>query len=178
MYIQCSEPLPKDIGGAVENTLGVRNRMSLVKVAFEIQNDDGSVEIETLWAEPLGKQLYRLDNSPFRIYSVSWGDEVLAPPSADGLPTFQSVVSKSGNRTVRVRLDPPYEEGNVSAKEMHDLVAMGCSFEGSRNRLMSVNIPAELSLNAVRDHLISRDLEWEHADPTYEELFPSAATDA
>jgi Domain of unknown function (DUF4265) len=152
--------------------------MSHVKVAFEIQNDDGSTEVETLWAEPLGEQVYRLDNSPFHVYSVSWRDEVLAPPSADGLATFQSMVAKSGNRTVRVRLDPPYEEGNKSAKEMQDLVAIGCSFEGSRNRLMSVNIPPELNLNAVRDHLISRGLEWEHADPTYEQLFPSAATDA
>lgn len=152
--------------------------MSHVKVAFEIQNDDGSMEVETLWAEPLGEQVYRIDNSPFYVYSVLWRDEVLAPPSAEGLPTFQRVVSKSGNRTVRVRLDPPYEEGNESAKEMQDLVAIGCSFEGSRNRLMSVNIPPELSLNAVRDHLISHGLEWEHADPTYEKLFPSAATDA
>lgn len=152
--------------------------MPHAKVAFEIQNDDGSTEVETLWAEPLGEHVYRLDNSPFYVYSVSWRDEVLAPPSADGLPTVQRVLSKSGNRTVRIRLDPPYEDGNESAKVMQELVAMGCSFEGSRNRLMSVNIPPELNLSAVRDHLIARDLEWEHADPTYEQLFPSAATDA
>ena len=152
--------------------------MSHVKVAFDVQNDDGSTEIETLWAEPLGNHVYRLDNSPFYVYSISWQDEVFAPPSADGLPTFQRVVSKSGNRTVRIRLDPPYEDGNESAKEMQGLVALGCSFEGSRNRLMSLNIPTELSLTKIREHLIARSLEWEHADPTYEELFPSAATDA
>ena len=152
--------------------------MPHAKVAFKIQNDDGSTEVETLWAEPLGEHIYRLDNSPFYVYSVSWRDEVLAPPSADGLPTVQRVVSKSGNRTVRIRLDPPYEDGNESAKVMQQLVAMGCSFEGSRNRLMSVNIPPGLSLNAVRDHLIALGLEWEHADPTHEQLFPNAATDA
>ena len=152
--------------------------MSHVKVAFVVQNEDGSTEVETLWAEPIGEQVYRLDNSPFYAYSVSWSDEVLAPPSTDGLPTFQRVVSKSGNRTVRIRLDPPYEAGNKSAREMQDLVAMGCSFEGSRNHLMSVNIPPELSLTMIREHLISRGLEWEHADPTYEQLYPSATTDA
>ena len=133
--------------------------MSHVKVAFEVPNDDGSTEIETLWAEPIGDHLYRLDNSPFCAFSVSWRDEVFAPPSPDGLPTFQRMASKSGNRTIRIRLDPPYEDGNDSAKTMQSLVDMGCSFEGSHNRLMSVNIPAKLSLAKVREHLIERNLE-------------------
>src|SRR5688572_13241272 len=146
--------------------------MTHAKVAFEIQSEDGAIEIETLWAEPVGKDLYRLGNSPFHAYEVSWKDEVLAPPAPDGLPTFQKVVRKSGHRTVRIRLDPPYEVGNRSAREMQDLVEMGCSFEGSHKRLMSVDIPPDVNLLSVRQHLIDRALEWEHADPTYEQLFP------
>jgi hypothetical protein len=152
--------------------------MGHVKVAINVQNDDGSIEVETLWAEPLGDHTYRLDNSPFYAYSISWKDEVLAPPAEYGLPTFQAVVRKSGHRTVRIRLDPPYAEGNQSAKEMQYLVAMGCSFEGMRSRLMSVDIPPKVSLATVRHHLIARGLEWEHADPTHKQLFPSAGTDA
>ncbi|MBL0124124.1 MAG: DUF4265 domain-containing protein [Betaproteobacteria bacterium] len=152
--------------------------MAHVKVAFEVPNEDGSLEVETLRAEPIANDLYRLDNSPFYAFSVSWRDEVLALPSSDGLPTYQKVVRKSGHRTVRVWLDPPFEEGNESAREMQDLVELGCSFEGAYSRLMSINIPPNIDLTLIRKHLIDRGLEWEHADPTYEELFPNASTDA
>ena len=146
--------------------------MDLVKVAIAVQYDDGDSEIETLWAAPLGADNYRLENSPFYAYSVSWKDEVYAPQSADGMPTFQSVVRKSGHRTIRVALECPYEEGNASAREMDSLVSLGCSFEGAAHRLMSIDIPPQVNLSTIREHLMSRGLQWEHADPTYEQLFP------
>ncbi|SFN72756.1 hypothetical protein SAMN05216289_1712 [Dokdonella immobilis] len=40
---------------------------------------------------------------------------------------------------------------------------------------ISVNIPAFVELQAVRSHLIEHDAQWEHADPTYESLFPDEA---
>lgn len=38
---------------------------------------------------------------------------------------------------------------------------------------MSVNVPPEVSLVAVRDYLVEREAQWEYADPTYEELHPN-----
>ena len=154
------------------------NATSPTKVAFRIPGDDGTFDVETLWATRVGPDRYELDNSPFLAYSVSWRDVVLAPQDQDGMATFQSVVAKSGHRTLRVMLDPPFEEGNVSALEMEKLVGLGCSFEGSRSELMSVDVPPEVNLYAIRAHLISSGLQWEHADPTYYELFPEEAPDA
>lgn len=146
------------------------------KVLFRIPNEDGSAEVETLWATSLGTDKYRLDNSPFWAYGVSWEDVVFAPFSDDeGFPTFQSVVSKSGNRTVRVILDPPIESGNESEKMLQDLVAIGCSYEGMNRKYVSVNIPPNVALESVRVYLIENDVTWEHADPTYESLFPEDA---
>lgn len=142
------------------------------KVLFRVTDDDGETIAETLWAIPLGDDRYELANSPFYAYGVSWKDVVLAPRAPDGMPEFQKILSKAGHKTVRVRLDPPYERGNVSAKRVDELVALGCSFEGSHNTLISFDVPPEVKLGLVRDYLISIDAEWEHADPTYEELFP------
>lgn len=146
------------------------------KVLFRVPDDEGGATVETLWATPLGDDRYKLDNSPFYAYGVSWQDTVFAPINAqEGLPTFQSIVAKSGNRTVRVIFDPPVSPGNVSDQVLQGLVALGCSYEGTNPGYMSVNIPPGVELQQVRSHLVQQDAQWEHADPTYESQFPDEA---
>jgi hypothetical protein len=142
------------------------------KVVFRVPNDDGTTDVETLWAVPLGADRYRLDNSPFYAYSVSWRDVVYAPvDEGEGRPTFQHVESKSGNRTVRVAFDTAAARGNESQVLLDGLVQLGCSYEGANPRYISVNIPPAVALEAVREYLIEREANFEHADPTYDELF-------
>ena len=40
---------------------------------------------------------------------------------------------------------------------------------------MSINVLPQINLALVRDYLIRKNAEWEHADPTYEEMFPDEA---
>ncbi len=146
------------------------------KVMFHVPNGDGSQEVEVLRATRLGGDRFRIDNSPFWAYGVSWQDVVLAPYSeADGFPLFMAVLERSGNRTVRVALDPPLEPGNESAQLFEDLVALGCSYASASRRYVSVNIPPAVALDAVRAYLIGNDAVWEHADPTYASLYPDEA---
>ena len=146
------------------------------KVLFRVPDDEGGATVETLWGMPLGDDQYKLDNSPFYAYGVSWQDVVLAPIDAQaGLPTFQSVLTKSGNRTVRVIFEPPVSPGNSSDQVLQGLVALGCSYEGANPGYMSVNIPPGVELQEVRSYLVQNDAQWEHADPTYESLFPDEA---
>jgi hypothetical protein len=143
------------------------------KVLFRVPNEDGTAEVETLWATDLGDDTYQLANSPFYAYNVSWEDVVSAPFSAEeGFPTFQHVVSKSGHRTVRVIFDPPVETGNESDQLLQGLVALGCGYEGANRKYISINIPPGVELDAVRNFLVDHDAMWEHADPSYESLFP------
>jgi hypothetical protein len=132
----------------------------LVKV--EIRTND---EVETLWAQPLGNSLYRLDNTPWYAYGVSWRDVVEATPQDGGFPLFTRVVDKSGYRTVRVIVRDDAELEQLKA----GVLALGCTFEGAWSKLISIDVPAEASLEAVRDFLIDGRFQWEHADPTYEE---------
>lgn len=146
------------------------------KVIFRVPDGEDSANVERLWAFDLGNDHYKLDNSPFFAYSVSSDDIVYAPfDRHEGFPTFQRVVSKSGNRTIRLILDPAVEGGNESDVLLQDLIHFGCSYEGMNRRYLSITIPQGVDLSAIRTYLIQRNATWEHADPSYEELFPEHA---
>ena len=146
------------------------------KVLFRVTEDDGSAQVETLWATALGNDEYKLDNSPFYAYSVSWQDTVYAPFNAtEGLATFAHVVRKSGHRTIRVIFDPPVQDGNESDRVLQGLVSLGCTYEGANRGYMSIDLPPQVELDKARQHLIEQGVQWEHADSTYTELFPNEA---
>jgi preprotein translocase subunit Sec63 len=142
------------------------------KVLFRITSEDGSVEVETLWAYDLGSGHYRIDNLPFYAYCVSLHDVVLAPFSEDEkFPTFEKVLSKSGNRTIRVIFNQPPEPGNESERLLNDLVSIGSGFEGANKRYIAINIPSSVPLEDVVKILRTSEVDWEHADPTYDQIY-------
>jgi hypothetical protein len=140
-------------------------------VFFRVVGEDGKPAVESLWAHDVGSDRYRIDNCPFFAYGVSLHDIVLAPPDAKRrLPTFQRVLSKSGNRTIRVLLDPPVETGNASDKLLRALVAKGCGYEAADRSYVAVNVPARVDLLAVARYVSLQNVLWEHADPSDDEL--------
>jgi len=148
------------------------------KVLFRIKGDEGSEDVETLWAFDLGRDRYRIDNCPFYAYGVSLADIVLAPFDPDEqFPTFRQVLHKSGNRTLRIILDEPAGPGNATEKILQEITQMGCGYEGATKRYFAINIPSSADLAAVTMFLHVYNIEWEHADPTYEDVFPDVPTD-
>lgn len=144
------------------------------KVLFRVPNEDGGADVETLWAYELGSDRYKIDNLPYYAYGVSCDDVVLAPFDEDEqFPTFQKIISKSGNRTIRIVFDMPMESGNESGDLVARLVATGCDFEGANKKYIVINIPPSVDLNEVAEKLNDADVSWEYADPTYEQLFPA-----
>ena len=145
----------------------------LVKIELRTEDGTGGVDVETPWAKPLGNDLYQLDNSPFYAYGVSWQDIVEAKKTeSDGFPIFTKIVEKSGNQTVRIIFDPPVEAGNESENILDELVGFGCSYEGANPSYIVLDIPKEVDLWKIREYLIDKGVQWEHADPTYKDLFP------
>lgn len=127
------------------------------KVLFRIMDEDGTSEVETLWAINLGADRYKLENSPFNAYDVSWEDIVFAQyNSAEGFPTLEKVVKKSGNRTVRVGFDPPIEEGCGFDKLLEDITALGCSFEGATRRYIFIHPPPNVVFEEVTEFLVKK----------------------
>lgn len=134
-----------------------------------LSDDDGN--IESLWTIRVGNDLYRLDNIPWFAYSVSCEDVVEARALEEGgLPEFIRVVSKSGNRTVRLILEPPADQSEESRGILDRLVQLGCDYEGANRKYIGVNVPPGVDLPTVCDFLTSTGQKWEHADPTWNEL--------
>ena len=128
--------------------------------------------VETPWAESLGNSLYRLDNAPFWKYGISLDDIFEAQPDDSGRPAFIRVVKKSGNRTVRIRLQPRADRDPDSQAILDQLVAHGCEYEGMHPGYIVVTVPAKVHLADIVAYIIATGQQWEHADPTYDELHP------
>ena len=139
--------------------------VNLVKLV--LRGPDG--EVETPWAERVGERELRLDNLPWFAYGISLGDVVEADATGDdGVFEFVRVVRPSGNRLVRVILD---DESQIETV-LEPLVELGCDYEGANRRLISISVPPSVSLDAVSAHLTDTNLQWEHANPTFEQLSP------
>lgn len=138
-----------------------------VKIVF--YDDEGNAE--SLWAEQLSVDRFKLDNTPWFQYRVSWNDIVIAKPNpSDGMVEFVAVAEKSGHRTIRVTLKPPSDQSDASMAVLNHLRELGCSYEGANSGFIALDIPPGVDLNTIRDYLISTGQEWEHADPTWEDL--------
>jgi hypothetical protein len=135
--------------------------LELVKVAF--RDDDG--DVETLWAFDLGENRYRLDNTPWFQYGVSYNDVIEALPEPDGMRFFTRVLEKSGFKTVRVRDDTKVSETLLMA-----LTDAGCRYEGSSPSFIAIDIPPAVALEQIVQVLVQHGAEWEHADSTYDQL--------
>ena len=80
----------------------------LVKVRFPLPAEDQArgVEAENLWAEPVGGGRFRIENTPFYVYGVSFQDVVLADESAERL-SFREVTSRGRHSTYRILVQSP-----------------------------------------------------------------------
>jgi hypothetical protein len=149
--------------------MGAQDTDDMAKV--RLSNSEG--DSETLWAFPVGDNRYKLDNSPFYAYDVSWQDVIEAKAEEpNDIPTFVQVVEKSGNRTIRIILDPPADESRASQQILNTVREMGCSYEGANSAYISVNIPPGVELSRICDFLTNSRIQWEHADPSYKTLYP------
>lgn len=144
-------------------------------VKIELRTEaDGEVYVEVLWAEPYGRDNhFKLLNLPFYAYGVSWGDIIETTPCPDsGRPIFVRVVEKSGHQLVRVIFDPPVDEAPENQAHLDALVDLGCSYTGANPSYICIDIPPGITLSDATDYLTENDLQWEHADPRYSDLYP------
>ncbi len=143
-----------------------------VKVLFRTPAEKDEAFVETLWAIPQGGDLYKLDNNPIYPYGVSSGDIVEAPFDPDEqFRKFTKVVIKSGNKTVRIIFDKKVEESKEDQAILDKLVQMGCDYEGLNQIHFSINVPSSANFKEVCEFLTALKIQWEHADPSYDELY-------
>jgi hypothetical protein len=147
---------------------------NLTKIVFEIPREDSEeVDIETPWAEYLGDGRYRLRNTPYFAYGASFEDIIRCERKYedDSRPYFVEVLEKSGHRTLRVILDEPVEGSKRSKEILERLARMDCGYDGNGHTYFAVNVQPHCDFESVCRYLTEQELQWEHADPTYDELY-------
>jgi hypothetical protein len=160
------------------------------KIKIALAEEDGTVE--TVWAVELGRDRFRVANTPFFYYGVSLGDVVEARRRAEefeeaddddaaafGFPHFERVVQKSGNRTLRLVFADGEVEEFTPVCRVHDprartvlrrVAELGCSYESFPPYLAAINVPRAVELDRVMSYLESTGLMWENGDPRRDDV--------
>ncbi len=137
---------------------------------------DGKGTTETPWVTPMGKNLYRMENSPFFAYGVSYCDIVEASPTKDeARPVFRKVVTAGGHSTIRVAAA---DDQPVGKKVIQPLLDLGCTYEGANPAYLCVDVPPGVEIAKVVEQLMKWDetvIHWEHANPTWDDLYGDVA---
>jgi hypothetical protein len=126
----------------------------LVRIRIELaEGQHPNLKSEGLWAEPLGNDLYRLDNVPFYAYDLHYCDVVRAVARAPGSqPTIVEVVRPSGHKTVRISLSPDLAEDD-RRRLLDGLSEAGAAYEHASGRLYSVDVPPGADYPSICDWL-------------------------
>lgn len=141
----------------------LKDRAGVEYVSLPLGKDD-IAEFENVHALSVGADLYRIDNSPFYAYDLSYRDTVRAERS-QGRLLFKETVARGGHSTYRVKL----EEGNSHEDflaRFEALSALGVTFEGtsrSKRHLYAMDVPPEVDVQRVYDVLTrgEEDSFWE-----------------
>lgn len=123
----------------------------LTKVHINLPNH-WATDGESLWAMPLGNDLYELRNTPFYAYGLNWGDIVRAPTNKPELkPEVLEVVGHQGHRTLRVIFELFDEEDQNTI--LSSLENLGLSWERADGRLVALDIHSDGDYQAACDSL-------------------------
>lgn len=125
---------------------------SLAKIRADVSDREG-ITGESFWAEPLGDDLYRLDNIPFHAYDLHYRDVVHAVPREPGdLPTIVEVVQPSGHKTLRVIFESELPEEEVQ-RLLDALTTRRVEYERSHDYFYALNVPPDVDYQAICDLL-------------------------
>ena len=109
---------------------------------------------ETMWAEPLGDDLFKVNNVPFFAYGISNGDVVRCKERE-----VIEVVRPSGNRTLRVKFNNTLTQEQMQAI-YEAIVGLGGEVEPGFPGLISINVPPAVDYDTLVSFLEGSD----HAD--------------
>lgn len=135
------------------------------KIYFKLEQDEDGYppnDWESLWAKEIELGKFQIDNIPFFVYNISYGDIVSAFNQDDKL-CFRQLLVPSAHSVVRVIL---FDTSGVESLRS-SLQDMGCSSELSHvSHLFAVDIPPSVSLKSIRELLDAgeRRGDWEYEE--------------
>ena len=130
------------------------DQIEFVKVRFKLQQDDEGwppVESEGLWAEPLGGDRFRVDNTPWFARNLAADDVVIALAGSDGVLWATERTEWSGRLTIRII---PFSKGPLNGSRqavLDTFKPLGVSGEGIEEyNMVALDVPTDADLAAVK----------------------------
>ena len=124
----------------------------LVKVVFDVPEKDGSIlKTESLWAEPVGEDRYRLRNVPVLVFGFSEQDVITATDN-NGKLVVTGVATRGGHSTYRLVLP----EDTIEEKFLQDWVRLkelGCTYGRATRHYVAIDVPPHADIYAVYEAL-------------------------
>jgi hypothetical protein len=136
---------------------------------------------ESLWALPLGNDLYEIRNAPFHAYGINWGDVVRATEDhPDLIPEVREVVTPSGNKTLRVFFNRSLSRDKQDAV-LSSLQHLDYSWERADDFFVAIDVHPGADYQAICDELWkleeSGTLEYETCEPRVDGSFDDAPSE-
>jgi hypothetical protein len=129
---------------------------------------------ESLWAEDLGGDRYRLENVPFYAYDLNFHDIVEARASRPDLkPSVLRVLERSGHQTIRVFFREDMSETDKLA-HLSALTECHVTFERCSGRYFALDLEPEAPVDEVRERLDVLESEGTLAYETCEARVPGS----
>jgi len=129
-----------------------RNDADLMKVIFRLEESDWhSHATESMWARSEGTNRFRLENIPFYVYGVSYGD-LVTTVIEEGQHFFQGVSERGGHSTYRVFLTEEASEERFD-EYSSALRSLGCTYERATDYLIALDVPLEADIYKAYDAL-------------------------
>lgn len=151
----------------------MRNLSNFEQIIVPLPDGD----TEAIWAEQVEENLFRLANSPFFAYGLSWRD-IVETRAINGSRKYVRTVEKSGHRTVRIYFEKSLFLERRARALLRALEVEGCNWDNLDGRFVAVNVPPVVDLSDVCALLDEYEVDWEHADPTYDELYSNGSNGA
>ena len=150
---------------------------TLVKIHIDLPHH-WAIGGESMWAEDLGNDHYRICNVPFHAYGLNYKDVVIArPQSDDQIPEIIEVFERSGNETLRL-----YFNESISREEqvkiLNGICAIGASYERANDIFVAIDIDHHGKYGEVYDHLQSLEDGEKLSFETCEMRIPGSFDDA
>lgn len=150
---------------------------ALTKVHIDLPNH-WAAGGESIWAHPLGEDLYELRNVPFYAYDLNYLDVVRATSDGPALkPEVREVVRRSGHRTLRVVFEKEVPEER-RLELLDGLARLRVSYEGATRIYFALDLEPGADEAAVREQLDASEQEGLLAYETCEPRRPGSFDDA
>jgi hypothetical protein len=124
---------------------------ALVSIRLALDSSaDGVDGGESVWAEPLGDDLFRVQSVPSAIDGVSLGDTVLARDE-DGARVAREIARRGGHATYRLRI-PAALVNEFHRMYWDGFEKIGCTYEGRQGEpyLVALDVPPETDRRQVQ----------------------------